>query len=425
MASRFQCEKGSLWLSKGSIRSWSSHWQSVGRLCIRDSVTVLKCTVYADGPADIVFSPQSTHINNKSEIPQKHLPTRNGPLHRTSKTSIITPPRAMNDYVHLLRQRRQHKKLDIIQQALTNLHDTEPNPSRVDIKAFLKEELGEPPQAPIPAIDQNDAQTRVDELTFRLEKELLIAKSRLNEANKAKDEAEKRVAALPAPSLAAKVAALRSARDHMIDWVEGELAKIPESDGDTSQADLSFMDETLGSEELSDEEVTAKVQELYSVYITARERLIANVDATTKLKNNAISDDPLPPDPRSPAKGPTTPSKPIRASDILPYLRTLLHSSREEASLLQQTSHLRRQLTLATEETDRAVQRLAGESYLVPQDTIRMDAWAKAANEATAKTDSFVKAQIEAGDESVANARKVLTTLEARKTALQSMKGDL
>jgi hypothetical protein len=331
----------------------------------------------------------------------------------------------MNEYVHLLRQRRQHKKLEIIQDALTNLHDTEPNPSRVDIKAFLKEELGEPPQAPIPAIDQNDAQTRVDELTFRLKKELLIAKNRLNEANKAKEEAEKRAAALPAPSLAAKVAALRGARDHMIDWVEGELAKIPESDGDTSLADLSFMDETLGSEELTDEEVSAKVQELYSVYITARERLIANVDATMKLKNNAIPDDPLPPDARSPTKGSAAPSKPIRASDILPYLRTLLQSAREESSLLQQTSHLRRQLTLATEETDRTVQRLAGESHLVPQDTVRMDAWATAADEATVKTDSFVNAQIEAGEESVGNARKVLTTLELRRTALRNMKGDL
>jgi hypothetical protein len=332
----------------------------------------------------------------------------------------------MNDYVHLLRQRRQHKKLEIIQDALTNLLETEPNPSRVDVKAFLKDELGDPPQAPIPAVDQNDAQSRVDELTFRLKKELLTAKSRVDEANRAREEAEKRAAELPAPSLRAKVAALKAARDYMIDWVEGELAKIPESDADASQADISFADgETPSSEDLSDEEVTAKVQDLYSIYITARERLIANVDATMKLNHDAILDDPIPPNPRSPPKTSTPAVKPIRASDILPYLRTLLNASREEASLLQQTSHLRRQLTLASEETDRTVQRLAGESYLVPQDTIRMDAWAKAADEAAVKTDTFVKEQIEAGEESVGNAKAVLAVLETRRKALKDMKGDL
>jgi hypothetical protein len=332
----------------------------------------------------------------------------------------------MNDYVHLLRQRRQHKKLEIIQEALTSLLDTEPNPSRVDIKAFLKEELGEPPQAPIPAIDQNDAQSRVDELTFRLKKELLVAKSRLDEANRAKEEAQKRAAALPAPSLAAKVAALRGARDYMIDWVEGELAKIPDNDVDASQADISFADgDTPSSEELSDEEVTAKVEELYSVYITARERLIANVDATIKLNHDTVHEDPSPPDQRSPTKAPTASVKPIRASDILPFLRTLLQNSREESSLLQQTSHLRRQLTLASEETDRTVQRLAGESYLVPQDTMRMDAWAKAADEASTNTDTFVKAQIKDGEESVGSARAILTKIETRRKALQDIKGDL
>jgi hypothetical protein len=378
--------------------------------CVLHHIT--KVTLYTSA-----FSlPTTTNLPS----PNKH------PSLASIHSSSPIPMSAINEYVHVLRQRREQKKVEIIQEALTNLVDTEPNPSHVDIKAFLKEELGEPPQAPIPAIDQNDAQSRVDELTFRLKKELLAAKNRLDEANKAKDEAEKRTIALPAPSLQAKVAALRGARDYMIEWVEGELAKIPETDGDTSQADLSFVDsEVPGEEDLADEEVTAKVQELYSVYMTARERLIANVDATMRIKHNTIPDDPIPPNPTSPAKALSTSSKSIRASDILPYLRTLLQSSREEAFLLQQTSHLRRQLTLASEETDRTVQRLAGESYLVPQDTIRMDAWAKAADEAATKTDVFVNSQTQAGEESMEIARNVLASLETRRKALETLKGDV
>jgi hypothetical protein len=333
----------------------------------------------------------------------------------------------MKEYVHLLRQRREQKKLEIIQEALSNLVDAESNPTHVDIKSFLKEALGEPPQAPIGPIDQNDAQSKVDELTFRLKKELLVAKSRLDEANAAKEVAEQRAAVAPPPSLQAQVASLRRARDYMIEWVEGELGKIPENDGDASQADISFTDnDTPKTEELSDEEITAKVQELYSVYITARERLTANVDATSKISHQltANSEEPKLVAPKSPTKT-TAPSQPVRACDILPYLRTLLQSSREEATLLQQTSYLRRQLTLASEETDRTVQRLAGESHLVPQDTITIGAWTKAADEASAKTEEFVKTQVQAGDESVMNAKAVLDKLEARRNALEKMKGDL
>jgi hypothetical protein len=334
----------------------------------------------------------------------------------------------MKDYVHLLRQRREHKKLEIIQDALTTLVDAEPNPSRVDIKDFLKDELGDPPQAPIGAIDQKHSFDRVEELTFRLKKELLIAKRRLDEAKKAKVEAEQRAAALPEPSLEAKVAALRRARDYMIDWVEEELAKIPENDGDTSQADLSIMeDETKNTDDLSDEQVSVKIQDLYSVYMTARERLVASVETTSKTLHHTTASeyDTKSANLKSPTKSLNAPKQPIKASDILPYLRSMLQASREEASLLQQTSHLRRQLTLASEETDRTVQRLAGESYLVPQDTVKMDAWSKAADEASEKTKGFVNAQIQAGEESVENAKQALNKLKARSAAWESIKGEV
>ncbi|KAF2435868.1 hypothetical protein EJ08DRAFT_293004 [Tothia fuscella] len=335
----------------------------------------------------------------------------------------------MKEYVHLLRQHREHKKLEIIQDALSTLVDAGSNPTQVDIKSFLKDALGEPPQPPIAAIDQNDAQARVDELTFRLKKELLIARSRVEEANAAKEAAEKRAGSAPQPSLQTQVAALRKARVYMIEWVEGELGKVPENDADASQADISFMDgDESKSQELSDAEITAKVQELYNVYITARERLTANVDATSKISQHLTANSEAPKTKTSPTKGPTkstSPSQPVRATDILPYLKTLLQSSREETALLQQTSHLRRQLTLASEETDQTIQRLAGESYLVPQDTVSMNAWTKAADEAFVKTEEYVQGHVQAGEESVGHARVVLDKLDTRRIALEKMKGDL
>lgn len=306
----------------------------------------------------------------------------------------------------------------------------------MDLKASVKEKLGDPPQPPMASLDQSDADSKVEELTFRLKKELLIARSRLEDAKMAKSTAEAERSMEP-PTLQEKVEALRKARDELIAWVEGELAKIPEADGDVSQADISFIsDETPSStEEISDEELASRVENLYHRYTIAREKLISNVEATMEASIPKATE--TTPEPTVPPQGhqrtrtntglsrSSNPDPDRLATKLLPYLPLLLSTQTSSTSLQAQTSHLRRQLNLSSTETLKTIQRLAGESYLVPQDATSMNAWAKAAKESGEKTNEFVLEQVGAGEASVGRAKVVLGVLKGRKDALGSMRGDL
>lgn len=343
---------------------------------------------------------------------------------------------SVREYIQLLRQRRQHRKLQIIQDAVARLVDSESNPVHVDLKASVKEKLGEPPQLPMASLDQSDADSNVEELTFRLKKELLIARSRLEDAKRAKSIAEAERSMEP-PTMLEKVETLRKARDELIAWVEGELAKIPEVDPDQSQIDMSFMEDEAQPpvEDISDGDLASRVEELYHRYTTARENLIANVDAT--IAASAPSPIQTPPEPTRPSLShqrtrtndglsrTAHPDLDRLATKLLPYLPILSSTQIASASLQAQTSHLRRQLNTSSSKTTKTLQRLAGESYLVPQDATSMLAWAKAAEETGEKTNQFVQEQVEAGEASISRAKTVLGVLESRKDVLGSMRGDL
>ncbi|KAE9984315.1 hypothetical protein BLS_002629 [Venturia inaequalis] len=346
---------------------------------------------------------------------------------------------SVREYIQLLRQSRQHRKLEIIQDAVARLVDSESNPVHVDLKASIKEKLGEPPQPPMASLDQSDADSKVEELTFRLKKELLIARSRLEDAKTAKSTAEAERSMEP-PTMLEKVETLRKARDELIAWVEGELAKIPEVDPDQSQIDMSFMEDEAqpSAEEISDQDLASRVDELYHRYTTAREKIIANVDATIAANTASSSTTTtISPEANRPSLAHqrtrtddglsrnTNPDLDRLATKLLPYLPVLSSTQTSSTSLQAQTSHLRRQLSTSSSETTKTLQRLAGESYLVPQDATSMIAWAKAAEETGGQTNQFVREQVEAGEASISRAKTILEVLKSRKDALGSMRGDL
>lgn len=342
---------------------------------------------------------------------------------------------SIGDHIKLLRQRQQYRKLEIIQDALTQLEETVPNATRIDPKALLKEKLGEPPQPPNVPTEQNDGDGKIDELVFRLKRELLTAQSHFDHVNATKAEADARTKSLPEPSPAAQIAALRAARDELITWIEGELAKIPEdeNEGDVSDSvpehfspnDSHAVAESM---KLTDEEIAAQVYSSYERYIEVRRMLIQQVEATSSQVSSLQTIAPEEPYSRpgtSPAKDTTGNSSQVQALDILPYLPVLIASSRTESALLQQSAHLRRQLVLASEETSRAIQRLAGESYLVSPSATSMEAWAKAADDAAAKVKGFIEEQVRVGDECVERAREGLQRMAERKVASEKLRGDL
>jgi hypothetical protein len=347
---------------------------------------------------------------------------------------------SVREYADLLRQRRYLRKLEIVQDALAKLLDVEPNPASTDIKATIKEELGEPPQAPVAVASGgnggSEADARFKDLKFLLKKELLIAKNKFADTKAAKQEPEKQASGRSELDASQKLAILRDARDELITWVESELAKIPEDEVEASQAEISFLGDDDGDgghgRQLTNEELSSRVDQLYERYLQSRQRYIEEVEATLE-RGPRLQDDMQAtggaasrPQSRAVSSAASTTKPPtISAADLLPsstHLNTTTHS----ASLLQsQTAHLRKQLITASSETQTLIQRLAGESLLVPQDSKSVAAWSKSAQEASEKTKESVMANVIEGEASVAQAKKVLEGLKARRRGLESLRRDL
>ena len=335
-----------------------------------------------------------------------------------------TPSFNIQEYTTLLRLRRHKRKLELVQDALTKLLNVDPNPASLSIKEAVRAELGEPPQAPVAASATGgdaDAEGRVRDLTFALKKELLLAKNRFAEAKAAKEDGshesrEQRDA----------VEILREARDELISWVESELAKIPEEDVEASQAEISFLgaeeDEEDGGERLTNEQLEARVGTLYERYLTARQRYIHEVEAAMSLQ---IQGPKLDPNTTVGALFPPSKRDTITAAHLLPTLTHLNLATQSTTQLQAQTVHLRRQLTLASAEQAALLQRLAGESLLVSQDSATVGSWVKAVQEAGGKTKDSVMASVIEGEASVAQARKVMEGLRGRRNALEGLRRDL
>jgi hypothetical protein len=368
----------------------------------------------------------------KIELDQLQQPRhQNGAIHGSHEAS-----RSVNEYADLLRQRRHQRKLEIVQDALTKLLDTEPNPAATDVKTAVREELGEALQPPVATNAEggsSDANARVRDLTFQLKKEVLLAKNRYADTKAAKEGAEARHVSDNDARDAVEI--LRKARDELIGWVEGELSKIPEDEVEASQADISFFGGDEDGDEinpLSNEELLARVEHLYEQYIGSRQRYIAEVEAAleraSRLQDasNVTSGAPLQ-SPRRPtiSSSSTSTTSTITAAELLPSL-ACLHSTAQATSLLQsQTGHLRKQLITASSETQALIQRLAGESLLVPQDSTGVSAWSKAGIEASEKTKEAVMSNVIEGEASAAQAKKVLEGLRARRRGLEGLRRDL
>lgn len=224
--------------------------------------------------------------------------------------------------------------------------------------------------------------------------------------------------------------ALRAARDELITWIEGELAKLAQLE-EQSQLSVDHRTPTKhnrhesldgrgkrGSESIPPQD---QVQALYERYIAARSALISGVEAVTTVSNEIV----LPSSILSATDLPisTLPAKENRIppTDVLPYVHTLLLAARDERALLQQTSYVRSLLSQKREQAQRIIQKLASESHLVPQDTESALAWTDASREAAMVSEEEVMQSIGAGAANIEGAKKIVEELDKRKLAFERL----
>ncbi|KAK7527885.1 uncharacterized protein IWZ02DRAFT_139395 [Phyllosticta citriasiana] len=339
-------------------------------------------------------------------------------------------------YAVLIEKRRRQKELQTLLYALDRMDDTEPNPLRRDLFEWLDEKLGEAPIPP-PEIGGDpegisESSNGVQDKAMLLKKEVLAAKKSLDAESALQAEARRRLADAPSPDVEIQVFALRVARDELIAWIEGELAKLAQLE---EQNQLSVDDRTptkharhesldgrgkRGSETISTQD---QVQVLYERYVAARSALISVIETVTALSKEIVLPSSTPSEKNLPMSTPPAEAKENRLppSDVLPYVHTLLRAARDERALLQQTSYVRSLLSQKREEAQRIIHKLASESHLVPQDTETALAWADASRQAAIKSEEEVMQSIEAGAANIEGAKKIVEELDERKLAFERL----
>ena len=342
-----------------------------------------------------------------------------------SKLDVAYDREATYAYINLLHQRRRFNKLQVIQKTLDKLMDAQPNPGQKDMRAILKEKVGEQPDLPASKLEPQAPNQEVEGLIFKLKKEVLEAKQGMDKANAIRAEAQRQQEAGQKPRLEAQVYALRCARDRLVSWIEGELAKLSEDESEM----LEDQSPQKKPERFEDSESTGhfyqeQIKELYDKYVSSRASLIATIDSTSASMQCGSAGSELAESKPSSDPGRDTSSTIMKVMDVLPYVPVLLQASRDERALLQQTTYLRHQLISASEETVRTIRRLADESHLVAPGANSALAWAAATKDVAASTKKYVEESLEEGEKHGAGAKEVLAEVQARREAFNQLKGD-
>lgn len=300
--------------------------------------------------------------------------------------------------VALIRQRQRRDKLLVIDKALDDLEKVRHTSRYADPNEFLNGMQSQVPP-PLAQQSQDESLAEAQSCVFELQKAVLRAQSTIQSKPRVSSSRQ------PMTEEWKRAYALRRARDELIAWIEDELAKLSE-DEEHMDPDLDMPGDS-GAE--SFDEIKATLSDLYSKYITSRERLLRVLN--TQSKGNTDSVEPLPAKQESTSNDESTNGAAL-ASEVLPFIGILRSTAQEEAALMQHTSYLRRQITAVSAETEQLLVRLSDESHMVRPGTSHTAAWAEAARDARNGDKEVIHSRLVTGEKSIDGVRKVLASTE-------------
>lgn len=370
-----------------------------------------------------------TARENYQRVKQELQDLRSTAILEQSSSSQENKRQALDKYIRSQRQRRQHVRLNVIQDTLSQLTDHAPRSLHDDLGALVREATGEAPDIPKVALGAAENDEEVKELLFHLKRSLLLSKQATERASLPDHNEHTNGNGHLQPSTAAQVYALRLARSQLISWIEGELSKISDGEGDSSMIETDEASAANASQpELPTEEhMLQGIQSMYEGYVTARRNLIRDIDTATTATAQRVTATMRTPQKQGAAASVgdrPPPSDAITYADLMTAIPTFIQTSLNERVLIQQASYLRRQLNTASEETTANVQRLAGESYLVPTDASSTTAWATAAVAKHRETETFVRDKLASGRTAIDATAARLAEVETKTNALAELGGD-
>ncbi|KAJ5373203.1 hypothetical protein N7517_005209 [Penicillium concentricum] len=352
---------------------------------------------------------------------------------RPSDDDLQEPGTELREYLALLRDRRRHTKLQVFQNYLEEIKTRD--------AGSLDDVGNDEEQMLLPEVDaeagRNGTETDLDELVHSLERAVVRARTQLDHQKqlfeKAKAQHDPR-----AETSGAKARALQKTRDELVQWVEERLV----GQGDPDESLL----QELPPGEIEDaqrglENRKIQITEQYAAYLRARRDLL---DAASRACQ-PINVTPKPPS-RSTNKNELVMAEipPPNPIDVLSYTNeNLIPLIKSQKSLALQKTYLSGLLLKEKSTTLRALNRLSGESHLLPEyptparqprfkhtasaldlrtqiptsdqtpdEVVGLaEAWAFASNAAAANERDFVHQKISLGTEVAQDARQTLTDI--------------
>lgn len=315
-------------------------------------------------------------------------------------------------YINLLRQRRKLAELNIVQDSLEKLLSAKPSNQNHSPREHVHEIIGEQPDLPAERLEQIVQPEDTQSLMFKLKQEVLEARICMDRAALTKEQAIS--AARDHPALREQVFALEQARNEIVEWIQGELAKLEEDSvflEDASPIKRSVQEETFADLESAE----ARIRASYDQYTSARVQLIESYgilneplheygktelcDATNNPSESHID------------------TKLVRpATKLLPHLPLLARSAQNERSLLQQAVFLQTQIANSNRELEEALLRLSGESHLLPAGSKDASAWGEVAKQAESATEMDVKEHLQESRQEISSISAIvdLCSLQSR-----------
>jgi hypothetical protein len=320
-------------------------------------------------------------------------------------------------YVSLLRQRQRYAELQVVQQSLDKLLTAKPSTAAADPRASIKSAIGEQPDLPAERLEQLSQAEEDQTWVFKLKQEVLEARTAMERAQAARKKAQDELQG--EPSLQVQVHALERARDELVDWVQGELAKMEEDS--VFLEDASPVKRPLNVAAPVDlASAETQIRESYNKYVEARAGLLeahASLQHSADVQIDAENGGQSTPPEESKAMA----SKPVRLiTKLLPYLPHLTQIANNERSLLQQSVYLKNQIASADQDIEEALLRLSGESHLLPAGSKDVSAWGKTAREAEAATETFVKERLQASRQEVGSVSTIVELCSLQSQVLDS-----
>ncbi|KAK4897749.1 hypothetical protein LTR27_004521 [Elasticomyces elasticus] len=303
---------------------------------------------------------------------------------RPDNASTSDGPSSVNVHlIPMLRQTEKRRRLLVIERAHSGATDVGAGFVDGHLDAIVKQHAGDlptPPTTQIPAFnDKPDVEARI----ASLKKSVLATRQTVN----VRLSAAKKTSAVEPVGSGGETAGLQSALNELTGWMERQLGVIGDAEGDVQATPAKHLINGHTIEAAPDVESIAK---LYDDYLTSRQRLVHTSARPMAVDVRGAS--------RTASESNLQPPVQQRsaATSVFPYIDSLSLVKQEERTLLQQSTHLRRQIAASESETQRLLARLADESHLVHPGASKGRGWADAAESASGATKDFAVQRLQA-----------------------------